>query len=142
MVVRWSKTIQTVGKAPVILIPNVQWHPSDHVKAYLDLLAASPTSHPNQPLLTITSVGTTMIVTIPTLVKTFSIFLKALHLDTGLYSLHSLQQGGATAAYWGSTVQIDIKGHLLWLSDAFWLFVTSPFVAASPVAASLAAAMV
>ena len=100
-----------VGNAPVIPIPSIQGHPADPVKAYLDLLAASPTSHPNQPLLTITSGGTTMIVTMPTLVKAFSILLEALRLDTCLYSLHSLRWGGVTAAYWGSTDQIDIKRH-------------------------------
>ena len=60
-----------------------------------------------------------MIVSIPTLVKAFSILLDSLHLDTGLYSLHSLRQGGATAAYQVGTDQIDIKRHSLWASDAF-----------------------
>ena len=83
-----------------------------------------------------TTGGTTAIVTIPTLVNAFNILLEALHLDTDLYSLHSLRWGGVTTAYHGSTDQIDIKRHWLWSSDAFWLY-----VAASPVAASLAAAM-
>ena len=77
-------------------------------------------------------------VTIPTLVKVFNILLHALHMDTGLYSLHSLQRGGATTAYRGGTDLIDIKRHGLWSSHTFWLYVTSPCVAASMVAASLA----
>ena len=75
---------------PVIPIPSVLGHPADPVAAYLDLLAASPTSHLNQPLLTMTSGGTATVVTIPTLVKAFNILLKPLRLDTGFYSLHSL----------------------------------------------------
>ena len=84
---------------------------------------------------------TTAIVTIPTLVMAFNILLEALHLDTGLYFLHSLRQGGAITAYRGRSDQIDIKRHRLWSSDDIWLYVTSPCVAAYPVAESLAAAM-
>ena len=78
LVVRWSKTAQLVRNMPVIPIPSVPGHPADPVAAYLDLLAASPTSHPNQPFLTLTSGGTTTVVTIPTLVKAFNILLEAL----------------------------------------------------------------
>ena len=75
------------------------------------------------------------------LVKGFTILLEALQLDTGLYALHSLQWGGAMAAYHGGTDQIDIKRHGLWVSDAFWLYVTYPCEAASLVAAALASDM-
>ena len=72
---------------PVIPIPSV---PGDPVAAYLDLLITSPTSHSNQPLITMTSGGYATIVTILTLVKPFNILLEALRLDMGFYSLHSL----------------------------------------------------
>ena len=90
LVVRWTKTIQSEGAAPVIPILEVNGHPADLVAAYAELLAASPTSHPNQPLLTIGSGRARKVVTIPMLVSGFRIMLDALNLETALYSLHSL----------------------------------------------------
>jgi anti-sigma-K factor RskA len=37
--------------------------------------------------------------------------------------------------------QLDIKRHGNWSSDPFWHYITSPFVASSPVASALAAAV-
>ena len=62
-------------------------------------------------------------------------------MDTGLYLLHSLRRGGAMAAYRVGTDHIAIKHHGLWASYAFWLYVTSPCVSNSSVAAALPAAM-
>ena len=52
ILVRWTKTHQSVGQAPVLPIPEVSGHPTDPVAAYRLLLAASPTTSPDQPLLT------------------------------------------------------------------------------------------
>ena len=48
-------------------------------------------------------------VTVPMLVQELEIMLDALNMDTKLYSLYSLRQGGATTAYWAGVGQIDIK---------------------------------
>ena len=90
-------------------IPRVHGHPVDPVKAYLDLLAASPTTYPNQPLLTFSDGGTTTVMTIPMLARAFNILLEALPLDPGHYTLHSLIWGSATAAYKGGSDQLDVK---------------------------------
>ena len=111
LVVKWTKMVQTVGNNPVIPIQRVHEHPMDPVKAYLNLLAASPTTRPNQPILTISVRGTTMVVTISMLPRAFNILLEALHLDPGLYSLHSLRRGSGMAAYRIGTDQLDIKRH-------------------------------
>ena len=108
------------------------------VKAYLDLLAASPTTHPNHPLLAISARGNTTVVTIPMLARVFSILLEALHLDPGFYPLHNLRRGNATAAYWGGSDNIDVKRDRLSASNTFWLYLTSPYVAASLITATLA----
>ena len=65
-------------------------HPANPVQAYRDLLATSPTTHPEQPLLTFNSGRAKMVVTLPMLVNSLNIFLEALQMDTVLYSLHSL----------------------------------------------------
>ena len=45
------------------------------------------------------------------------------------------------AAYQARTDHTDIKRHDLLVSDAFWLYVTSPCVSNYPMVATLAAAM-
>ena len=82
LVIRWTKTVQTVGNAPVIPIPRVQEHPADPTQAYLDLLAASPITHPNQPLLAITSGSNRTVVTILMLVTASTILLYRLFSST------------------------------------------------------------
>ena len=67
------------------------------------------------------AMGTTTVVAIPILARAFHILLETLHLDPGLYPLHSLQRGGTTAAYRGGSVKIDIKKYRLWASNTFWL---------------------
>ena len=52
ILVHWSKTHQSIGIAPVLSIPEVQGQPSDKDAAYLLLLASSPTTLADQPLLT------------------------------------------------------------------------------------------
>ena len=112
--------MQTVGKTPVIPIPRAQGHSADPFQAYLDILAASSSTHHNKPLLTITSGSNRTVVTIPMLVRAFTILLKALQMDTGLYSLYSLQRDRERmGVYQGGMDQIDIKRHRLWASDAF-----------------------
>ena len=71
--------------------------------------------------------------------KSRCLMLHTLGIDTGLYSLHSLCRGGATAAYQAGADQLDIKCHGTWLSDAFWGYITAPSVAMLPVASALAA---
>ena len=74
------------------------------------------------------------------LVSSLNILFEVLQMDTGLHFLHSLHRG-ALAAYQGGTDPIDIKRHGLSDLRAFWIYVTSTCVAASTVAAVLAASM-
>ena len=71
-------------------IPEVKGHPINQVAAYADLLTASPTFHPNEPLLTIGSGKSKTVVTLPMLANGLRTMLDALCLDTSLCSLHSL----------------------------------------------------
>jgi hypothetical protein len=42
---------------PLVPLPQLEHHPANPMAAYLDLLAASPTLHEDQPLLTVSSIG-------------------------------------------------------------------------------------
>ena len=70
-------------------IPEVLGHPADPVAAYKDLCVASPTTNPNQPLLTVTKGRAQMVVTRYILSQALKVLLEVLHLDSALYSLHS-----------------------------------------------------
>ena len=139
VILKWTKTLQVMDKTPLVAIPQLQGQATDPLAAYKDLLAVSPTTKNNQPLLTMVSKGKTVAVTSGALGRALRIMVAELGYDTKLYSLHSLRRGGATAAYRDGVDTLDIKRHGTWSSDAFWQYVTAPCVAQSPVAASLAA---
>ena len=66
ILVRWTKTHQSVSRAPVLPIPEVPGHPMDLVAAYC-LLVSPPTSSVDQPLLTYLHRGCCTMVTVPIL---------------------------------------------------------------------------
>ena len=135
------KTIHVVSWTLVLHIPAIPHHVADPVAAYHAILQFSPTSSPNQVLLTIHSGSKQTIVTVKMLAKALKIMLKAIDLDSSLYYLRSLRRRGATAAYTKGVQQLDIKHHGLWSSDSFWQYVTSRCTHQSPVEAALAASV-
>ncbi len=142
IIMKWAKTIQTMDKAALLPLPSIQGSIADPVQAFHQLEKVSPTTSPNQPLLTVQRRGRACAITTKTLSKLFKIIVKALRLDSEMYSLHSLRRGGATAAFNAGVSITDIKRHGNWSSDAFWIYVTSPAVADSSVAKALASNMV
>ena len=138
---RWSKTLQTMDRSPLLPLPQVSGHPADPVAAYRQLIQSNPTTHPRQPLLSFGAPQGLTIVTVPMLARSLRDLLDILGHDPGLYSLHSLRRGGATTAYTAGVDSLDVKRHGNWASDTFWIYVTSPFVANSPVATALGAAV-
>ena len=75
ILIRGSKTLQLVGRASVLLIPEVPGHPADPVAAYRVLITASPTPSPNQPILTMRE-GDSQV----TVLVTVSMLSSALHI--------------------------------------------------------------
>jgi hypothetical protein len=139
--IKWSKTVQTMDNQQLLPLPAVPNSVADPVAAYKQLLLAVPTTSARQPLLSYVSCSGVAIVTTYMLATSLRDFLAILQYDTGLYSLHSLRRGGATVAVKQGVGQLDIKRHGNWSSDTFWQYVTSPFVAQSPVAAALGSAV-
>ena len=93
IIIRWAKTIQVVGRTPVLSIHQIPDNPADRVAAYQDLLLFSPTTSPNQSLLTFTTGKRLTTVTVKMLSQALIIMLQALRLDSSLYTLHSLRRG-------------------------------------------------
>ena len=109
ILVWWTKTHQSVSRVPVLPIPEVPGHPADVVAAYRLLLASSPTTSVDQPLLIYLHRGHCTMVTVAILSRTLSALLHALSFNAGLFSLHSLCKRGAMAAYRLGLDQINIK---------------------------------
>jgi hypothetical protein len=141
LTVKWSKTNQTMDKQHLLPLPSVKGHPADPLAAYQQLIASVPTQSAKQPLLSYNSSSRVALVTTYMLATSLKEFLGILGYDTGLYSLHSLRRGGATVSYSQGVDQLDIKRHGNWSSDCFWDYITSSFVAQSPVASALATAV-
>lgn len=141
VVLKWSKCLQTLGATPLIPLPALPGHSMDPLQAYKDLLAASPTTHPTQPLLTYTLNGYKHVLTSPLLNRLLSDMLGSLGFNEQDYSFHSLRRGGASTAYHGGVHIAEVKRHGVWASEAFWQYITAPVVAASPVAQALAHAV-
>ena len=66
ILVRWTKTHQSIGRTPVFPIMEVPGHPKNHVAAYW-LLITSFTTMADQPLLTYIHPGHCTMVTVPIL---------------------------------------------------------------------------
>ena len=64
--------------------------------------------------------------------------LSELSMDSALYFLHSLHRGGATAAYRQGVDVLYTKSHGSLASEAFWGYVTAPFITDSVVTQALA----
>ena len=139
ILVRWSETLQSIGRALVLLILEVQGHPAYLVVAFL-LLALTPTSSPNQHLLTFHKHSHLVTVRVPMLIKTIAVMLDALFGLSHVLS-NSMHSGGATAAYREGLDKVDVKSHGLWASDCSWQYVTSPCISTSPVVIRLVAAV-
>ena len=140
IIIRWAKNIQCMGRSTLLPIPAVKSHMADLAAAYQELLAALPTTSPNQMLLTLMEGSTRITATVFMLVKAFKIMIHALGLDQTLYTLHSLRRGGAISAYRATSDLLEVKQAGMWTINAFWAYITSPCTSTSPVASALATA--
>ncbi len=141
LVLKWSKTLQTLSTTPLIPIPEIPGHDMDPKLALQQLLQVSPTTHPRQPLLMYTSQGRQHVLTSPLLNKYLSILITELGMEPSDFSFHSLRRGGATTAYHGGVRVNEVKRHGVWASDSFWKYITDPVIDQSPVAQALKAAV-
>ena len=140
VLLKWSKTLQTHEKMPMIPLPAIPGHHLCPVQAYHDMLAVAPTASPNDPLLMLpTTNGGLRVMTTPQLRKAFNTLMECLGYSPAAYSLHSFRRGGATAAHRAGADFLSVQRHGTWTSDAFWDYIVSDAVENSPVAHALAA---
>ena len=88
VLVRWTKTHQSVGRTPVLLISGVLCHPADTVAAYFCQL--QPTSAQIY-----TQEGHLIIMMVPMLSRALSVMVDALGRALAFYSLHIPMRGVA-----------------------------------------------
>ena len=75
---------------PLLPIPQLLGQSTNPITAYQQLITASPTQKPNQPLLIIASAGISVVVTTELLTNALKAMLHGLGVDSNLVSLHSL----------------------------------------------------
>ena len=78
IIVHWSLACQAMGNTHMIPTPQVSRHPADLVQAYRKLLFASPTTSPDQPLLTVTTLTSQIMITARILSKALHIMSRPL----------------------------------------------------------------
>ena len=117
IVVHWSNRFHTIGRSLVLPIPELP----GPVSAYKSLLAESPTTNPNQLLLTVTKGRNQGVVTTPMLSQALRVFFRGLT-DGYIFVLSShLEDGGrgVTSAYRACMDQLHINRLGIWASKAF-----------------------
>jgi hypothetical protein len=140
LLLKWSKTLQTHQKMPLIPLPAIPGHPLCPVQAYHEMLDISPSQSPNDPLLQLpTTDGAPRPLTTTQLRNAFNTIMDCLGYSPAAYSLHSFRRGGATAAYRAGADFLSVKRHGTWTSDAFWDYIANEAVDKSPVAQALGA---
>ena len=80
---------KTVRWLPLLPIPHIPSHPADSLQAYKHLITASPTTSPDQPLLTIIRGTRIICVTVGMLCEALRVMLATINLKMD-YSLYSL----------------------------------------------------
>ena len=141
IILKWSKSCQRGEEGSTVPLPKIPAHPLCPLQAYREMLAVSPTHHPNQPLLMITGARTHRpSLTTGQLTRTLQDLMTTLGYSASQYSLHSLRAGGATTAYHAGVDPVQIKRHGTWSSECLWRYVAAEPANRSQVAAKLAIA--
>ena len=112
---KWYKTVQTMGSALLPPIPQLSDKPP--ITEYQQLIAASSTKKPIQPLPTMASVEGLAIVTTELLTNALK-DMYGLDIDSSLHSLQTLCREGTTATYHTGVDILDVKRHGNWSSEA------------------------
>ena len=126
---KWSKTLQSPGDATIVPIPSIPGHPLDPVAAFQAMVAGSPTTHGQSPLL-VHPWG--RVITTRHLQSSLRSILTSLGVPAHLLSLHSLRRGGATTSALAGADYLHIKCHGTWRSDSFWDYIAAHAHAVSP----------
>ena len=117
---KWSKTLQSSGCPPKVLLAPCQDSGLCPVSAYSNLLRVAPTTGILQPLLQFND-GNSL--TIRYLADRWRELLMAAGMDPTKISLHSLRRGGATFAHTHGAKLPDIMAQGTWASDAVLAYI-------------------
>ena len=131
IIVKWSKTLQTINKGNYVMIPRLNHNVLCPVKALERMFMKFPASK-NAPLFT-HHLGTLTQSQVPT---HLSILLNWLHLDSKAFSFHTFRCSGATLVFNNSVSIQNIQRHGTWSSDTVYRYIISDPSKASAVADS------
>ena len=137
LIVCCTKTLQYVGKTPLLPILSVPVHPADPVAPCRQLLAFPPTKSTNQLLLLCIKKVQDHTVSHHACQRPQA---HAMSPGVGHKAVlfDSLWRGGAMVVYRVGADQLDIKRHGMWSIEAFWVYITDPCVSTSLVSRAIA----
>ena len=134
IIVKWSKTLQSIHKGTYVIIPRLGNNVLCPVKA-LEMMFTEYPAGKNAPLFSHQSGILTQ-----TQVRThLSKILNWLQLDTKSFSFHTFRRSGATLAFNNNVSIQNIQRHGTWSSDTVHRYIISDPAKASAVADSFKA---
>ena len=131
VIVKWSKTLQTINKGTYVIIPRLPHNVLCPVKA-LEVMFHQFPAPPNAPLFS----NMSAILTQSQVRTHLSKILKWLHLDSRSFSFHTFRRSGATLAFNNNISIQNIQRHGTWSSETVHRYIISDPAKASAVADS------
>ena len=131
VIVKWSKTLQTINKGTYVIIPRLPHNVLCPVKA-LEVMFHQFPAPPNAPLFS----NMSAILTQSQVRTHLSKILKWLHLDSRSFSFHTFRRSGATLAFNNNVSIQNIQRHGTWSSETVHRYIISDPAKASAVADS------
>lgn len=120
---KWSKTRQQIVRDRWISVPRVTGSSLCLHAAMSAMLAVSPTTKPQQPLLVF---GDRRPMPLSYITKAFKLALRRAGLAHRSYTLHSLRRGGAKFMQKAGVSTADIASHGGWKSAAIYRYIDNP----------------
>ena len=139
VLLKWSKTNQFGQNTQLVPLPTAQDPKLCPVLAYRQVCSLVPTTHRNQPLLSLPTPPGEPILPVRQdwLANNLKMVLTLMGEDHRFYSFHSFRRSGATTAWQAGVHFSHIKRHGGWKSEAFWTYVTKVTTGHTAVSAAL-----
>ena len=139
VLLKWSKTNQFGQNSQLVPLPTAKDPKLCPLLAYHQMCSLVPTTHRNQPLLSLPMPPGGQIVPVPQdwLSNNLKLVLTIMGENPAHFSFHSFRRSGATTAWQAGVHFSHIKKHGGWKSEAFWTYVSKVTTGHSPVSAAL-----
>ena len=131
ILLKWSKTIQTVSQYKTIPLAQIQNSPLCPISALQEMLSYYVVPK-NAPLFSYKTSTSLVVITQSQVRSTLAAILTHLNLPSKHYGFHTFRRSAASLAFQLNVPIQNIKSHGTWVSDAVWAYI-QPSLTTSPV---------